>query len=283
MAAEPLVGDTTRVGEIEVTGVLDGYGWAAPENFFGTSDGTDVASVFALEEHRRWLNHEGMLVLPISCFLVRAAGRTALIDLGMGTFNVPGFSGGQLPDALAAAGVAPANIDTVILSHLHFDHVGWATTKDEHGARHLTFPNATIRCGAPDWQHFVAEEHAHAAVLHTALQPMAERLEPCADGDQVFPGITVRAAPGHTPGHHAYVIADHGERAILLGDATHCPIQLEYGEWEVMGDVDPKLAVATRTALLRELDGDVAVGAPHFPGLRLGRLVTGATGKRWIA
>src|ERR1041384_4022912 len=125
--AEPLVGIPTVIGDIQITAVLDGYGYAPAQQFFATPDGSDVADVFALPDHARWVDHNGMLTLPIAAFVVRARGRTALIDLGAGPVKVMGFEGGQLLDALAAAGVAPDDVDTIILSHLHFDHVGWTT------------------------------------------------------------------------------------------------------------------------------------------------------------
>jgi len=283
--SEPLVGTPTTIGDVQITPVLDGFGRAPVERFFAAPDGTDVAGTFALPDHERWIDHDGMLQLPIAAFVVRAAGRTALIDLGAGPVQVMGFEGGQMLDALAAAGVAVDDVDTILLSHLHFDHVGWATRAVGNGddeRREITFPNATIRCATADWHHFVDEEQAPRGVLHRLLRPIEARVEPCGDGDEVFPGVTVRATPGHTPGHNAFVIASGGERALLLGDAVHCPIQIEYAEWEVMGDVDPKLATRTRLALLAELDGNTRVGAPHFPGLEFGRVLQGK-GKRYWA
>lgn len=89
--------------------------------------------------------------------------------------------------------------------------------------------------------------------------------------------------PGHTPGHTALVVSDGAERVLLLGDAVHCPVELEQAEWDGLGDVDPELAKRTREALAREIEGDDApVGAAHFPGLRFGRLLVAEGKRRWV-
>jgi glyoxylase-like metal-dependent hydrolase (beta-lactamase superfamily II) len=91
------------------------------------------------------------------------------------------------------------------------------------------------------------------------------------------------AAPGHTPGSTIIVISSGTERALLLGDVVHCPIELVDDEWAGMGDVDPALALRTRRALTRELEGsDVPATAAHFTGMKFGRLLTGEGTRRWV-
>jgi glyoxylase-like metal-dependent hydrolase (beta-lactamase superfamily II) len=273
----PLVSGRIVVGDVEITALRDGEGRVEPTAFFaGASD------LFALEEHRRWVDDDGRMTLPIGCYLVRSGDRTAVIDTGAGSFSAIGFSGGHLPDALAAAGVAPGDVDTVLLTHLHFDHVGGVTVKQADGSRAIAFPRAAYRCHPDDWTHFVDREEAVPAVLERCLKPVAGQLEPFASGEEVVPGVTALGAPGHTPGHCAFAIASRGERAVLLGDAAHCPLQLEVGELSTLGDVDPALAARTREALLREAEtGRAAIGAAHFPGLQFGRIVTGGEARRW--
>ena len=87
--------------------------------------------------------------------------------------------------------------------------------------------------------------------------------------------------PGHTPGHLCVVVASGGQRALLLGDAVTCPVQLDEPTWHSIGDVDPELANRTRERLWRELEGkDVTGAGAHFPELRFGRVLKGS-GKRW--
>jgi glyoxylase-like metal-dependent hydrolase (beta-lactamase superfamily II) len=112
-----------------------------------------------------------------------------------------------------------------------------------------------------------------------------DRLEP-ASGDMVAiaPGITARHTPGHTPGSYSLVLSSGDARAVLLGDAVECPIQLEEPDFHIISDVDPALAKRTRELLWRELEGtDTLVGAAHFPGLEMGRVLTGGQGARWFA
>jgi glyoxylase-like metal-dependent hydrolase (beta-lactamase superfamily II) len=99
----------------------------------------------------------------------------------------------------------------------------------------------------------------------------------------LLPGVDVMAAPGHTPGSTVIVLSSGTERAMLLGDAVHCPVELSDDEWEGMSDVDPALAKRTRIALNRELEGtDIPVAAAHFPGLQLGRVLLGEGRRSWV-
>ena len=98
----------------------------------------------------------------------------------------------------------------------------------------------------------------------------------------LFPGLDVQGAPGHTPGSTIMVVSSGDERAMLLGDAVHCPIELIEDDWEAVFDIDPKLARQTRTALARELEGsDVPVAAAHFPGLQFGLLLAADVRRGW--
>jgi glyoxylase-like metal-dependent hydrolase (beta-lactamase superfamily II) len=90
-------------------------------------------------------------------------------------------------------------------------------------------------------------------------------------------------APGHTPGSTIMVISSGTERALLLGDVVHCPVELLDDEWAGMGDVDPDLAKRTRNALARELEGtDVPAAAAHFPGLQFGKLLAARGKRQWV-
>ena len=90
-------------------------------------------------------------------------------------------------------------------------------------------------------------------------------------------------APGHTPGSTIIVASSGTDRALLLGDVVHCPVELLDDEWAGMGDVDPELAKRTRNALARELEGaEVPVAAAHFPGLQFGKLLIGNGKRQWV-
>ena len=218
--------------------------------------------------------------IPIGCFLLRVGDTNVLIDAGLGDFDVGWARGGDLPGALRAAGVAPEDIDVVVCSHLHIDHIGWLVVEDAP-----FFPNAIVRYGAADWQQFVAGATADARTRQTMeVLTAAGRLEPM-EGDMVpvAAGLTGRHTPGHTLGHYGLVVSSGDERAVILGDAVECPLQLEEPDFYALSDVDPALAARTREALWRELEGTNAVmtGA-HFPGLEFGRVLAGQ-GKRYFA
>jgi glyoxylase-like metal-dependent hydrolase (beta-lactamase superfamily II) len=165
--------------------------------------------------------------------------------------------------------VAPADVTDVLLTHLHFDHVGWTTRRGE-----VVFPNATYRVHAADWAHFVESPEAEPGAVRK-LSPLASRLETFETDGALAPGLSARHTPGHTPGSTVYVVSDGGERGLLLGDVVHSVVELEERDWEAVFDVDPFAAAAVRNQLADEVadTADLVVGA-HFPGLRFGRVVT---------
>jgi glyoxylase-like metal-dependent hydrolase (beta-lactamase superfamily II) len=263
-----------HVGDIELVGVQDGTAYL-PSDYFGI-EGTPG--------HRSMINASGLAELPITCFVVRTAGLTVLLDAGFGPRSVEWsptdgqtvrLQGGDLPAQLAAHGVGPADVDLVLLSHLHGDHSGWVWHDDAP-----YFPNAKVRFGRGDWQTFVEDGVAGAnapGFRELGARGMIELVD--SDG-VVAPGISALHTPGHTPGHLTFVVSSGGERALFLGDAISCPVQIEAPEFDALADMDRALGVATRDRLLRELDEGDLVGGPHFPGLRFGRVMIGQRGRR---
>ncbi len=260
-----------EVGDIRIDPVIDGaISFVAAELLRrpGVPDAWDA--------HRDLLTSDGMIEMPVGGFLLRTGDRVVLVDAGLGPMDRDGYRAGQLLDRLAGLGVRPEDVTDVLLTHLHFDHVGWVTQKGV-----VVFPSATYRCHDEDWHHFVSSPDANAGAVRK-LSPLEPHLEPFAGDCAVAPGIDVRHAPGHTPGSAIVVISSGSARAMLLGDVVHCPIELTEPDWEGIVDVDPRLASKTREALARELEGqDLPVAAAHFPGLQFGRLLFGDGGRRW--
>lgn len=256
------------VGEISIQPVHDGTAILDTALFSGGD----------FSQHRHLLHDDGRLHVPVGAFVVRTGARTVLLDAGVGDVQDEMFDGGAMLDDLARHGVAVADIETIIVSHLHSDHCGWL---DRDGVP--TFPNATIHIGAADWQWYVEDAkggHRRAE----RLRSVEERVRLIdVDGMSIAPGITTRATPGHTPGHTSAVISSGTQRMIVLGDALHCPAQLTNAEWEFFHDVDRTLAVRTRQQLLRDAEEPGTSVLPcHFPGMQAARLVP-ATGERhWV-
>ena len=258
-----------ELGRLRIDPVIDGTGRFVPTvSFQGTTDEQWAA-------HQDLLDEDGMLGFAMGGFLVRDGDRTALVDAGLGHGTLMGITGGQLIDNLAGLGVKPDDITDVLFTHLHIDHIGWASA----GGRPV-FPKATYRAAAADWDHFVVH---HPGTESERLEPATKQFETWDGGGTILPGIDVMAAPGHTPGSTVMVLSSGSERAMLLGDVVHCPVQLVDDEWAGLFDMDPALARQTRTALSRELEGaDIPVAAAHFPGMEFGRLIRGEGRRRWI-
>lgn len=193
---------------------------------------------------------------------------------------------GMLDVSLSNLGVKPEDITDVVLSHLHWDHIGWTSA----GGKPY-FPNATLRVERRDLAFFLGEHPHdesfsnvlwHAMSAQERLGPVRNRIEPW-DGDTVIaPGLNAMFAPGHTPGCSVFILSSGAERAMILGDTVHCPLELMDPEFSLMADMDQALADRTREAIRREMEGDrVKVAAPHFPGLQFGRMLPGQGRMGW--
>jgi glyoxylase-like metal-dependent hydrolase (beta-lactamase superfamily II) len=264
-----------RIGDIQLHAVSDGTFVARP-SYFGHQLPTDAHPEVFDRDHTAWL--------PIGCFLVRTGERVVLVDAGLGPDRLGDWDGiplvgGQLLTGLWALGVTPGAVTDVICTHFHPDHVGWLF--DLH--RGPIFGRANIWFGAPDWDHFVTGGGDMRPHIREGFLAHSDRLRPISADTTVAPGVTACVAPGHTPGHLCVVLSSGAERALLLGDAITCPIQLDESSWHSIGDVDPALAARTRERLWRELEGDATVGVgAHFPELRFGRVLASTTRRRWL-
>jgi glyoxylase-like metal-dependent hydrolase (beta-lactamase superfamily II) len=266
-----------RVGDIDVTPVHDGYWRLDPGPMYGRTDAEWLP-------HQRFLDEDGKLPCQIGGFLVRTGSRIMLVDTGAGALTDP--TSGQLLASLAALGYQPEDITDVVLTHLHFDHVGWASDGSDP-----VFANATYRCDARDWGFFVGPDGLEESYITALgglsaterLSPVEGRLETWSSDISLAPGVDLRAAPGHTPGSTIVILSSGGARAVLLGDVVHCPVELLENEWEFIADVDKELARRTREALVREFEGtDVPMSASHFPDMRFGRLLAGEGRRNWV-
>jgi glyoxylase-like metal-dependent hydrolase (beta-lactamase superfamily II) len=269
--------NTMQIGALDVLSLFDGSVKVPPTGTYRMGPaGLKGGDETDWEPHQDLLV-DGMVEFVFGGFLVRGADdRVLLVDGGVGATPDPQYqlAGGQLLTNLASVGISPEDVTDVLFTHLHFDHIGWASTDGTP-----TFPNATYRCDRRDWDHFVGPDDFATA----RLGPVEDRFEPW-DGDAaIATGVDVRLCAGHTPGSALVVLSSGDERALLLGDVVHCAVELLDDEWAGVADVDPAMAQRARNALARELEGtDVPVAAAHFPGLKFGRVLAGQGRRQWV-
>ena len=206
------------------------------------------------------------------CFVVRAGGWVALVDTGVGDAWAPGArwigASGRLPQELAGAGVDPGEVDLVILTHLHLDHVGWnlAWEDDQPQPR---FPNARYLIQRADWERFSREgDDNDRDAFERCVRPLQTLgLVELIVGDHVVDAeLTVLHTPGHTPGSQSLLVASGEDVVLLWGDVANHPAQVSEPAWCSSGDLEPEVARRTREALLDRVEAEGMWLAPsHFP------------------
>jgi len=285
-------GTTISVGNVEITAVHDGDG-ALP-----------ISMVFPGVDPELWLpyqqkypecfngdNNEN-IALPFECYVIRSEGHTILVDTGVGSMatnpgTVTAFAGGvdgRLLLDLQTAGVNKEDIDTVFLTHLHPDHVGWNVNND--GPSPVpTFPNARYVFHQDDWEAFRPPRDSEVFGLtfwEETLAPLetAGVTEPLSGEQSITSEITAILTPGHTPGSMSLAIDSGGEKALVMGDVFHGPPQVSEPSWVFAFDADPDTAVQSRNRMLDRAEAENAIMAIcHSTGF--GRIVLQEGRRYW--
>ena len=209
----------------------------------------------------------------VGSFVLRSPEGTVLVDTGVGP-QAMGQGGNLLMD-LERAGVLLEDVDTVFLTHLHGDHLGWSVKPDGEPY----FPEARYVTQAAEWE--ISAPYLGPAVAGLDDLGVLELL----DGEEpVGEELTAIPTPGHSPGHSSLLVSSGGEQAIVSGDAIVHPAQATEPTWNVHFDMDKEQAARTREMLLAWLEADgITVAAGHIPGSGFGRIVRdgGEAGRRY--
>ncbi len=279
-----------EVGTIQCIAVSDGTLTYAPPTFpppamFLFANAPREQLEQALRQHgipaEQWLEW----VSPYICLVVNTGEHLVLVDTGADGLAP---STGRLLENLRTAGIAPEQIDTVVLTHGHPDHIGGTT--DARGRP--AFPNAQHVMWKDEWDFWTSEqaelkldEHGKEVLLKTArdnLPPIEGQLHLVDQEMEVVPGMRAVAAPGHTPGHMAVAVSSQGQQLLCLSDTVLHPIHMEQPEWHAVVDFDPPEVVATRRRLLDRAAAEKAlVLVFHFPFPGLGHVAPDGEAWRW--
>jgi glyoxylase-like metal-dependent hydrolase (beta-lactamase superfamily II) len=291
LAKEALRGDKAaawyrfKVGDMEATVVSDGFlgPYALAAVFYPQAPKEDVDALVKAE----FLSPE-QFVIQENCLVLNTGDQLALIDTGRGAYAQVGGGGGRLAKNLEAAGVKAEDIDVVILSHAHLDHVSGIIGE---GSKRL-FPNAQIAVSKTEFDFWTDEGKVSATGVmklfvdsaRANLLPNKDRLVLVEDGKEVIKGVQAISTPGHTPGHTSYMLSSSGKNLLYTGDIAHTPFQFKHPEWAVSFDIDPIAASATRKRVMDMAAGEnMAVITYHLPFPGIGHVARDGGAFRFVA
>jgi len=241
-----------------------------------------------LAENRSWmqqakaLDDKDTLIFCFQSYVIRTPHHTILVDSCIGNDKPrpqPSNWNMKTDDTymrqLAAAGISVDDIDFVMCTHLHADHVGW-NTRLENGRWVPTFPKARYVFAKTEFDHWT-EQNAKAPIpaFVDSVLPVVEarRHEVVANDHQIGDHIRILPTPGHTPGHVAFALGRAKDDAVFAGDLMHSPLQTRYPELSPKFDTDPAQAASTRRSFLeRYCDTETLCCTTHFPSPSVGRI-----------
>lgn len=258
------------VGEIEVTALLDGYG-IGPTAYIPEYD---AAKAKAANQASYKPFDPNQIKFPVNGYVVNTGKNVVLIDAGGPSFAIPGL--GHLSAQLELAGFKPSDIDTLLFTHLHIDHIG--ALRDAEGKK--AYPDAVFRCSEAEWK-FVFDENFYNAVPEdfkkiiqaerSIVSSYENQREMFSGEKEIVSGITSVPLPGHTPGHTGYSISSGDSSLLIWGDVVHFSgLQFAIPDWSVVFDTDATAAKATRRKMLDQASSDrMMVAGMHidFPGV----------------
>lgn len=272
------------LGEVTVTALYDGKIDLSPSLLKGIETADFNRLLGALYVPR---NKNGVQT-AVNAYLIQQGGKLILIDAGAAQCFGPTL--GKMLGNLKAAGIDPSMVDTVIVTHLHGDHVCGATLPDGK----MAFPNAELLAPRKDADYWLSEEvaakmpesaKAFFKAARDAVAPYkgAGKFRTFEDGEDPIPGIKAVPSNGHTPGHTSYLVAAGDQQLLIWGDIVHSySIQFPRPKVSIEFDTDQRAAIATREKLLsRAAEGKLWIAGAHMPFPGIGHVVREGKGWRW--
>ena len=286
----------TRIGDFEVQRISEFEGpFIAPEVFFPAYDPEVLRANPDMAGPRLVDPATGKLIFSFHSFVVKTGRHTILIDSCIGNDKErptrPQFHQRQSPFIadLAGAGVSVEDIDYVMCTHLHWDHVGWNTRLD-NGRWVPTFPNARYIMARREFEHWQAvqqrgEDSPHRLAFEDSVLPVVQTGQSVlVEDDYAFEdGLWFESAPGHTPGNVVIHARSQDDRAVFLGDVVHHQYQLMAPEWSTLACTDPVLSRETRMRLVEAYaETGMRLLPGHFPAPTTGRIVRHGNAFRYV-
>ncbi|HEV2605335.1 MAG TPA: MBL fold metallo-hydrolase [Microvirga sp.] len=268
-----------KVGDIEVTAVHDGSFAIPTQNFVRNAEQAQVDQ--AAQEA---FMPQGQIVIPITTLVLNQGGRITLLDTSRG--NAPN---GNWMANFRAAGFDPAQVNTIIISHFHGDHIGGIRGQD--GA--ATFPNAEVMVPTPEWAFWMDDARMNQAPeaqrggfqnARRIFGPMAKDVKQYEPGKELITGVTSVAAPGHTPGHTTFMISSGNGKLMVMSDTTNHPaLFVRNPDWSAVFDMNADEARATRRKMLDMAASERAqVAFYHAPFPATGFIAKEGNGFRFV-
>lgn len=244
--------------------IEDGYYFRDPTTYY--PEATDHDWRF----HRR--NEEGKARLNFGCSLITDGEQTIMVDAGVGENSPEGMVTGLMPAAVDALGIARDSVQTVIYTHMHYDHIGGSQQAGE-----LVFPNARHVFHPREWEHWKNVHNDFGTAARRIMGPLFDAgvVDFVEGTHEVLPGITAFESFGHTPGHVSVSIRSGSSATLVGGDISNHPFQVEHPHWSLPVDNDYEMAGTTRDAIFDEIkDTGTTFIASHYPMPGVGRIVT---------
>ncbi len=277
------------VGELDIAVICDGY------------MKLDAGAVMGLIPRMLWepiigkenIDAEHRMRLSLNCMVVRSGDQVLLVDTGIGNklegaMRERAFPGehGLLLEGLSALGLAPEDITVVANTHLHADHCGWNTVRDESGELRPTFPNARYFIQKGEYETAShPNERTRGTYFAENFEPLAAsgQLELVEGETELMPGARFWATPGHTEDHASIALTSKGETALYTGDLVHHAVQVERPAWIAAFDVLPLMSLESKKKLAeRALKDNALLICVHNPFPGVGRLTETAGRRKFI-